>query len=74
MSRIGGNERHVVGVFDDQPPAGPGGGGHITDGLLRIGQMKQQGAAVHQVIGGGLEPVSQDVVAADLHPGLFRVG
>lgn len=36
--------------------------------------MEQQGAAMRQVVSARFERVGQDVVAADLHPGLFRAG
>ena len=73
MSRLGGGKRDIVGVFDEQPAAGPDRRRQVTDGLPRVGQVAQQGAAMHQVVAAWFERVGQDVVAADLDPGLFRV-
>jgi len=73
VSRLGGDKRDVVGVLDEQPAAGPDRRRHVADGLPRIGQMVQQGAAVHQVVAAWCGRVGQDVVAADLHPGLVCV-
>ena len=68
---VGRDKRHVVGIFDGQPAAGSYCRRHVTDRLPRVGQMEQQGPAVHQVVAAGFGRAGNDVVAADLRPGLF---
>jgi hypothetical protein len=41
MLRVGGHERAVVGVLDQQPSAGPDGERHGVEGSGRIGQMAE---------------------------------